>query len=150
MSYSEDILATSLNSKNSKDEWKSPIQFLSNSNQLPLNDNQNTNDHFENITDDNVPEVINLSISLIDFFQGSDNGLRSVSTCKWLVICTSCLFISLISWDMVGDKEGFYRGLWIPSSGLGIMMILWLVNRFKLELLLRFNNSRLIKNIIVI
>lgn len=62
-----------------------------------------------------------------------DNEMESVSSCKWLVICTSCLFISLISWDIVGDKKGWYGGIWVPLSGIGMLIILWFVNSLSVK-----------------
>ena len=59
---------------------------------------------------------------------GDGNEMKSVILYKWLVIVTSCLFISLISWDIVGDKEGWYGGIWVPLSGFGMLILLWFLD----------------------
>ena len=70
------------------------------------------------------------SLICSDENNGDDNEMSSVLSCKWLVIVSSCLFISLISWDIVGDKEGWDGGIWVPLCGLGMLMLLILINYF--------------------
>lgn len=62
------------------------------------------------------------------------NQLKGVISCKWLVICTSCLFIIIMSWEIVGDKEGWEGAIWVPFTGLGIILLLGLINYFILKL----------------
>jgi hypothetical protein len=47
--------------------------------------------------------------------------------CKWPVICTSCFFMTLLCWDIAGDKMGWFGSLWVPLSGVVILVIviLW-------------------------
>ena len=90
----------------------------------------------ENTVNNNNNNTISRPTSHNKFGKHIGNEMKSVLLCKWLVIVTSCLFISLISWDIVGDKEGWYGGIWIPSSGLGMLMLLWLINYLTINLTL--------------
>jgi hypothetical protein len=54
----------------------------------------------------------------------------SLLVCKWPILCTSCLFVTLLSWDMVGDQVGWEEGLWVPVVGLAMLLLLWLWDRF--------------------
>lgn len=64
-----------------------------------------------------------------------DNGIEIISKCKLLVIFSSCLFTTLLSWDIVGDKNGWYNSLWILYSGLGIILFILSMNYYILEYL---------------
>jgi hypothetical protein len=53
----------------------------------------------------------------------------SLLVCKWPIICTSCLFVTLLSWDMVGDQVGWYEGLWVPITGVVMLLLIWFWDR---------------------
>lgn len=53
----------------------------------------------------------------------------SLLICKWPIICISCLFITLLSWDIVGDQVGWYEGLWVPITGVAMISVVWLWDR---------------------
>ena len=61
-----------------------------------------------------------------------ENGIESMIKCKWLIITPSCLFITLLSWEIVGDEKGWDKSYWILLIGIGIMTILWLLDYLKL------------------
>jgi hypothetical protein len=46
--------------------------------------------------------------------------------CKWPVISTSCFFMTLLCWDIAGDEVGWYDALWVPLSGVGILLLVTL------------------------
>jgi hypothetical protein len=53
-------------------------------------------------------------------------GVRSaLVVCQWPIFWTSCLFVTLLGWDMVGDQVGWYRGLWVPFGGVAMLLVLW-------------------------
>mgnify|MGYP006977236115 CR=1 FL=1 len=56
-----------------------------------------------------------------------ENEMRNVLSSQWLVIVTSCLFVSLICWDIVGDEKGWRGAMWVPLSGLGMIVVILLV-----------------------
>ena len=60
------------------------------------------------------------------------NGIICMERCKWLIITPCCLFITLLSWDIVGDKEGWKGSYWISLIGIGIMIIIWILDYFKI------------------
>jgi hypothetical protein len=58
-------------------------------------------------------------------------GVRSsLSVCKWPVILTSCFFVTLFCWDMVGDEVGWEEGLWVPVAGVLMLLFVWIWDRF--------------------
>lgn len=61
-------------------------------------------------------------------FINDGNEIKSLMLCKWLVVCTSCIFLTLLSWDIAGDKEKWNGAIWVPFTGLGIIIILWIIN----------------------
>ena len=62
----------------------------------------------------------------------TENGIESMIKCKWLIIIPSCLFITLLSWEIVGDEEGWNKSYWVVLIGIGMMIILWLLDYLKL------------------
>jgi hypothetical protein len=52
--------------------------------------------------------------------------LRGVSSslvvCKWPMALTSCFFVTLLCWDMAGDKGGWSQALWVPIVGMAMAM----------------------------
>jgi hypothetical protein len=57
----------------------------------------------------------------------------SLLVCKWPIICISSLFITMLSWDMVGDEVGWFGGWWVPVVGLSLMALIWLWDRVLLK-----------------
>jgi hypothetical protein len=62
-----------------------------------------------------------------------DQQLQSVNTsvlvCKWPVTLVSCFFVTLLSWDMAGDKGGWLQALWVPIVGLVMPLVIWICDR---------------------
>jgi hypothetical protein len=50
----------------------------------------------------------------------------SLVACKWPVISTSCFFVTMLCWDMVGDEVGWKAGLWVPVAGAMMLLVVWL------------------------
>lgn len=61
-----------------------------------------------------------------------ENGIESMIECKWLIIVSCCLFISLLSWEIVGDEEGWDKSYWVLLMGVGILIIIFLMSYFNL------------------
>ncbi len=57
-----------------------------------------------------------------------ESGTRCVERCKWLIMTPSCLLMTLLSWDVVGDQNGWDGSYWIPLLGCGIMLTVCLVD----------------------
>jgi hypothetical protein len=53
----------------------------------------------------------------------------SLIVCKWPVILTSCFFVTLLSWDMAGDQGGWFEALWVPITGVVMVMAIWVWDR---------------------
>jgi hypothetical protein len=66
----------------------------------------------------NKDHAISEFILLVDQQIRMQGIQSSLMVCKWPIICTSCLFITLLCWDMVGDKVRWYKGLWVPVTRL--------------------------------
>jgi hypothetical protein len=49
--------------------------------------------------------------------------------CKWPITLTSCFFITLLCWEMAGDRRGWSHALWVPIVGFVMVLILWLWDR---------------------
>lgn len=45
----------------------------------------------------------------------------------WLFAWSSALFFAMISWDMAGDKEGWFASLWAPVWALCFPAVLWAI-----------------------
>jgi hypothetical protein len=48
---------------------------------------------------------------------------RHLIECKWPVICTSCFFMTMFSWEIVGDEVGWLEAIWVPVLGVVILFI---------------------------
>lgn len=48
---------------------------------------------------------------------------RHLIECKWPVICTSCFFMTMFSWEIVGDEVGWLEAIWVPVLGVVILAI---------------------------
>jgi Leucine-rich repeat (LRR) protein len=57
----------------------------------------------------------------------------SLVVCKWPIISTSCFFVTMLCWDMVGDEVGWEKGLWVPVAGVLTLLILWIWDRLLLS-----------------
>jgi hypothetical protein len=53
----------------------------------------------------------------------------SLLVCKWPVTLMSCFFVTLLCWDMAGDKGGWLRALWVPVVGVVMSLALWVCDR---------------------
>jgi hypothetical protein len=53
----------------------------------------------------------------------------SVLVCKWPVTLTSCFFITLLCWEMAGDRGGWDRALWVPVVGVVMVLIIGMWDR---------------------
>jgi hypothetical protein len=56
-----------------------------------------------------------------------DGVNTSLLVCKWPLIFTSCSFVTVLCWDMVGDQVGWYEALWVPAAGVVMvgMLCVW-------------------------
>lgn len=120
-----------------------------------MNSNESTFDHHQQqelfrLTRATISPKISLFVDnrfLIELSEDVKNTINSIVMCKWLVVCTSCLFISILCWDMVGDKLGWEKASWVPIVGICILILLWLINylmtkiSFKIKILTYFNNT---------
>lgn len=66
---------------------------------------------------------------LAELSEGMNLAHDYILTCKWPVIISSMTFVTLLCWEMVGDHYGWYGASWVPSVGLGMIVLLWLLNR---------------------
>jgi hypothetical protein len=58
------------------------------------------------------------------------NGIQCLESSKWLIMIPSCFLITLLSWDIVGDKMGWDGSYWIPLMGIGILLILRILDSY--------------------
>ena len=92
------------------------------------NNNNNQNDQRDNFNQNKEDLMLKLFIEI----KGEiENGIESMIKYKWLIITPSCLFITLLSWEIVGDEEGWDKSYWILLIGVGIMIILFLIDFMK-------------------
>jgi hypothetical protein len=47
---------------------------------------------------------------------------------QWPLVCTSCLFFTIICWDMAGDEVGWDVSIWIPPTVMSVPLLLWVGN----------------------
>lgn len=75
------------------------------------------------------------------FLEMKENIGNGMEKCKWLIINTCCLFLTLLSWEIVGDKEEWNKSYWIPGIGVGIIIILLLIDytKFIQKIIITFN-----------
>lgn len=64
-----------------------------------------------------------------------ENIFDSLIKCRWLILTPSCFFVTLLSWDIAGDELGWKRSFWIPLTGIGIMLIMWIIDYLVMMLL---------------
>jgi hypothetical protein len=53
----------------------------------------------------------------------------SLLVCKWPVTLMSCFFVTLLCWDMAGDKVGWFQALWVPVVGVVMSLAIWVCDR---------------------
>lgn len=53
-----------------------------------------------------------------------------LSICKWPILYTSCLFVTLLSWEMAGDEVGWTVSSWVPGAGFIMLIFIWTWDRF--------------------
>jgi hypothetical protein len=41
----------------------------------------------------------------------------------------SCFFLTLLCWDMAGDKGGWLQALWVPVVGVVMAFVIWVFDR---------------------
>lgn len=59
-----------------------------------------------------------------------NNAMMCVERCKWLIITPSCMLMTLLSWDVAGDEVGWDKSYWIPLMGVGVIIMIGLVDYF--------------------
>ena len=102
---------------------------------LDHNNHNNQNDQRDNFNPNKDKEDSMLKL-FIEIKGEIENGIETMIKYKWLIITPSCLFITLLSWEIVGDEEGWDKSYWILLIGVGMMIILWLLDYLKLMNLL--------------
>ena len=107
---------------------------ITNINILPesVNHNNNKRDH-EDEKDEKEKKLTNKF--LIEMKGDVKYGIESVIKCKWLIIVTCCVFVTLLSWEIVGDEEGWERSYWILLMGVGIMIEMFFIDYLKENIL---------------
>lgn len=113
------------------------LRITDGENQLPITSmtNYNTEKNDENEVNSPIQTETETKTQMkaLTSIINVNNELNCIISFQWLIICTSCIFISLISWDIVGDKEGWYDGIWVPLSGIGIIIFLWFINYYLIK-----------------
>lgn len=57
-------------------------------------------------------------------------GVHSyLPVCLGPIILISCVFSTLISWDIAGDEVGWFHSIWVPTVGLIILFLLHIWNK---------------------
>jgi hypothetical protein len=64
------------------------------------------------------------------FVISARSAVNSVLICKWPILWTSCVFITLLCWEIVGDQVGWAGGWWILLFGALIMIGAWVCDRW--------------------
>lgn len=62
-----------------------------------------------------------------------------IPVCKWPIIFSSCLFVTLLCWDMVGDHVGWEKGLWVTCVGVLMFLAVWLWDHYLLSKMIDLN-----------
>jgi hypothetical protein len=48
----------------------------------------------------------------------------SLLVCKWPVTLASCFFVTVLCWDMAGDKGGWLQAVWVPIVGVAMALVI--------------------------
>lgn len=99
---------------------------------LNFNENEQTEGNNNNNNNKKNYDVVNKLF--LDLKENIGNAIKCLEKCKWLIINTCCLFLTLLSWDIVGDKEEWNKSYWIPLIGAGIIIILVLIDYITIKL----------------
>ena len=102
---------------------QNPISAHENAIQTPKIDDDNDSDNPRgSIATQQL--ICNEYLSLLNHQLHDVNS--SLTVCKWPIISTSFLFVTLLSWEMVGDEVGWKGGLWVPATGVLLFFALWI------------------------
>jgi hypothetical protein len=82
----------------------------------------------KNEFDDPVDHKSQLKIVPDHFLGSAQSSISSILICKWPILWTSCIFITLLCWEIVGDQVGWYGGWWVLLFGGLIMCGIWVWN----------------------
>ena len=86
------------------------------------------NNH-KNLTPGNVNKKLDFKNRELIVMKGDiEDGIECIDKCKWMIIGTCTVFLTLLSWDIVGDKESWNKSYWTLFVGLGIITILWIID----------------------
>jgi hypothetical protein len=79
------------------------------------------------IVEEPIEEDNTVNDSLLHLLNQQLEGVNSsLMVCKWPVTLMSCFFVTLLSWDMAGDKGGWLRALWVPVVGVVMVLVIWI------------------------
>jgi hypothetical protein len=56
----------------------------------------------------------------------------SLLVCKRPVTLTSCFFVTLLCWDMAGDKGGWLKAVWVPILGMVTALVICLCDHLRI------------------
>ena len=71
-----------------------------------------------------------LHIQLLNQELQAANCPSSLLVCKSLVVLTSSFFVTMLCWDMAGDRGGWAQALWVPIVGVLIVIAVWFWDQF--------------------
>ena len=101
-----------------------------------VNHNNNKKDQEKDQEDEKDEKEKELTNKFLIEMKGDvENGIESVIKCKWLIIVTCCVFVTLLSWEIVGDEEGWERSYWILLMGVGIVIEIFFIDYLKENIL---------------
>jgi hypothetical protein len=61
--------------------------------------------------------------------------------CKWPVIITSTCFVTLLCWEMAGDRGGWSQALWAPIMGVVLFAMVWIWDRMLVNGTINFDQQ---------
>ena len=109
------------------------LEMTQNSKEIQRNSSRTTKSQLS--TSETLPNDFTLmNISFLQLIEEVNNSIEYINVCKWLVICTPCLFITILSWDIVGDQSGWYNALWVPLTGISMLIVLRFINQLTMRL----------------
>jgi hypothetical protein len=75
-------------------------------------------------------KTINDSDPILHLLNQQLQGVHtSLLVCKWPVTLMSCFFVTLLCWDMAGDKGGWLQAVWVPIVGVVMSLAIWVCDR---------------------
>jgi hypothetical protein len=81
---------------------------------------ESANENHKTITDDPLFRLLDQQLQGVH---------ASLLVCKWPVTLMSCFFVTLLCWDMAGDKGGWAQALWVPIVGVVVSLVIWIGDR---------------------